>query len=108
MTIQLECINIIIPISKMVECIGFRAVEEHLSHAEHDDHLCRFGAMDPFSIHCIMEEWEKVGLKPQRKRKGVPYWADLCVVDTFDGPTLPCRWLEFDPERHVVHYLGRR
>lgn len=23
-------------------------------------------------------------------------WEDLCVVDVFKGPTLPCNWLGFD------------
>ena len=32
-------------------------------------------------------------------------WKDFCVVESMmDGPTLPCDWIEFDPETMSVLY----
>ena len=108
MAIFLECINVIIPIAKVIECVGLREFNE-ISQMDfsHDNYLYRTGAMSPFDIEQIIQYWKGRGLKPTRKRKGSEYWCDLCVVDTCGGPTLRCDWLEFDPERQTVRYKLR-
>jgi hypothetical protein len=105
MAINLEMINIIIPISKVIVCVGlskFNAMSEF--GLSHDDYLYRIGAMNTFDVEQIIQYWKQKGLKLTGKRKGSEYWRDICVVDTFEGPTLPCDWLEFDPEANKVRY----
>jgi len=105
MAIYLECINIIIPISKVIDIIGLSEFNEvSTMEMSHDNYLYRTGAMSPFDISQIIAHWKKMGLKPTAKRKGVEYWRDLCVVDTVEGPTRPCDWLEFDSETYSVRY----
>ncbi|MBW2185732.1 MAG: hypothetical protein JRG71_04775 [Deltaproteobacteria bacterium] len=105
MAIYLECINIIIPISKVIDIIGLSGFNEiSKMKMSHDNYLYRTGAMSPFDISLVIAEWKKMGLKPTAKRKGVEYWRDLCVVDAAEGPTLPCDWLEFDSKASCVRY----
>lgn len=46
------------------------------------------------------------GFMLTRKYNGIEHWQDVCFVDAFSGPTMPCRWLEFDAERRIVWYVG--
>jgi hypothetical protein len=111
MTIQLECITLIIPIAKINECYpgGFRSligrdVLDHEDSFSHDHDLYREGGMSPMVIEMRISHWKDYGLTPIRRRKGQPYWKDMCVVDRFGGPTLPCDWLEWDPIEATVEY----
>lgn len=108
MSIQLECINVIIPISTIIDHIGLHGFKQHLGEGtSHDDFLYRIGAMNQMDVELIINSWEKQGLKPTGKRNGELYWKDLCVVDSFQGPTMLCDWLEFDAEDQVVRYKGK-
>lgn len=109
MSIQIECINVIIPIPLLWKCPAIGNVQQFLaeqaysgSRCWHDTYLYRDGAMNPMDIESIVSSWGKAGLRLKRRRGGVEEWCDLCVVDTFSGPTLPCRWIEYDPESLTV------
>lgn len=115
MTIPLEHINIIIPIEKLRKCQALGDVGQFLremcqpgSGCWHDDELYREGAMNPMEIEFRIDYWKSVGLRPTKKYVGQLEWHDLCVVDSFSGPTLPCRWLNYDPENRVVCSKGKR
>lgn len=111
MTIQLECISLIIPIAKINQCYpgGFRALigtdpwdcDDSFSH---DRCLYREGAMNSFDIEMRISHWQGFGLVPMTRRRGKRCWNDMCVVDRFAGPTLPCDWLEWNPDEATVRY----
>jgi len=109
--IQLECISLIIPIWKIDQHYpgGFRALlaDKNIEFGNafsHDEHLYREGAMDSMITDLQISDWEKFGLVPMRRRKGKPYWNDLCVATSFDGPTYPCDWLEYDRDEGTVSF----
>ena len=104
MPIQLECLNLVIPIHKLKKkCAKVLGdIDTFLDQAQSqdgiwfDEHLYREGAMNSLDLMLRLEKWKKAGLKLTRKRSGVVEWDDLCVVDSFSGPTLPCRWLKYN------------
>ena len=109
MSIPLECINIVIPIASLNKCPSIRNVSEFLAEKTcpgsgcwSDAHLYREGAMNELDLMLALGRWKEMGLKPKRRRNGLEEWYELCVVDTFSGPTLPCRWLEYNPESLTV------
>jgi hypothetical protein len=110
MAIQLEFLNLIVPIQVIDRHYsgGFKAlIAQHLSmfgvKLWHDEHLFRDGAMNPKDIEDLVEFWKEKGLKPFEERSGKKWWKDMCVVDFFGGSTLPCDWLEHDPTDHSVY-----
>lgn len=111
MTIRLEFLSIVIPVPSLRKCPEIGNVERFLREQTednpacwHDGELYREGVMNDFELHMAIERWKKLGLRPMRKRNGIQEWNDLCVVDAFSGPTLPCRWLSYDPERATVSF----
>lgn len=107
MTIALDCINLIIPIALIDEkhpggWQAFLGENPGLPTNCYDDHLLRLGAMNILDIHLLIDDWKAKGFKPFKKIKGVKHWRDMCVVETFTGPTLPCDWLVFDADRQSV------
>lgn len=113
MSIPLEFLNIVIPIASLKKCPSIRDVSEFLAEQTypgsgcwHDEHLYREGSMNNIDLMLALARWKEMGLKPKRWRKGVEEWHDLCVVDTFSGPTLLCRWLEFDPRSGTASMMA--
>jgi len=73
----------------------------------YDDHLFRDGAMDPADIRELVEHWAGLGFEPTASRDGQTVWNDVCVIEgLFGGPTLPCDWIELDPEEGAARYRG--
>jgi hypothetical protein len=118
MAIQLQFFNVIVPIEKIEQCKGiggFSGILESLKQASnnywYDEHLFREGSMNMNDIKGIIEYWEKQGLVSKVKKDDKEYWNDICVVDFFNGPTLPCDWLEFVPsandKRSFVYLKGK-
>lgn len=66
-----------------------------------DKFLFAEGAMSPLQVHRFILRWRELGLLPHKNRK----WHDICVVDRFKGPTLPCSWLKWDINRHAVTFI---
>lgn len=105
MAIQIMFLSVIIPIDNIERChkIGglrgiIKAKQKHVGRRVLiDDYLYRDGAMGSMEIENIVKFWEGQGLEPIGKtNEGKEYWKDLCVVDQFCGPTLPCDWIEVD------------
>lgn len=107
MSIALDCINLIIPIALIEKrCTGgwqaFLDENPGLTSHCYDEHLLRLGAMNPFDMQLLMDDWIAKGFKPFKTVKGIRHWKDMCIFDTFSGPTLPCDWLVFDADRQSV------
>jgi len=48
---------------------------------------------------------DKTRLKIKIRKNGKEYWGDLCVVDTINGPSLPCDWLVFVTPKNKRPYV---
>lgn len=97
MSVQLEVINVIIP-RKYIDRVysggsNQLIVDDNIPEEFYDDNIIRYGAMNQLDIGLIIDKWKNLGLKGTRKEQGKLVWFDMCVVDTFSGPTLPCRWI---------------
>lgn len=68
----------------------------------HDAHLVATAYPDPEFVDLDVCKWEDLGLVPMEDGQ----WKDLCVVDQFRGPTLPCEWIEFDRAQQCVWLKG--
>jgi hypothetical protein len=114
MALALECISIVIPITKLKKCRDIadvdaflRDVRENAYGVWFDYHIIRFpGGMEQMAVMEELNYWKAQGLMITRKYKSELHWQDVCVVDAFSGPTLPCRWLDHDPEQSFVWYAG--
>jgi hypothetical protein len=100
MSVQLEGFNIIIP-RVLIDSVypgGSEKLldESQISNHFYDDNIVRFGASDTLEVGQIIEEWTGRGLRDIRKRKGKRTWIDLCLIDSEDGLTLPCKWIKIE------------
>jgi len=104
--LQLGGISVVIPLSKIYEVYEGGEVafwrDNHPSEHECDGKLICMSFSNAIDAEEMIDYWKRRGLKPTCRQKGETYWQDLCVVDLFSGPTLPCEWLEYDPENSVV------
>lgn len=102
MPIQIRYISVVIPIENVVRLKGQDWWDNYLKSREdmlgiilwQDKYLFRDGDMDESGADNIVKFWEKQGLTSKKIVDGKEYWNDLCVVDSFTGPTLPCEWLK--------------
>jgi alpha/beta superfamily hydrolase len=102
--------SIIIRIDRLYACSGIGNVNRYLNEqttngigCHHDEHLLVMpGAADPMSCHLQLEHWKQQGLRLTRKVQGTHCWEDFCIIDSVNGPTLPCPWLDWDPENGTV------
>ena len=114
MALSLECISIIVPIEKLKKSREIPDVDEFLRAQRKETFWCWFdrylirysASMNQMDIMLTLENMKSQGFMLTRKYNGVQHWQDVCVVDMFGGPTMPCRWLEFDAERHIVCHKG--
>ena len=72
-----------------------------------DDHLFVEYAMNPMDTQALVQRWESHGLIARVETNGTRAWKDVCVVDYYKGPTLPCDWLEFHPSTKVAWKRGQ-
>lgn len=114
MAIEMEYINLVVPITKIEQHYpgGFDAyLKDHADSVGkviwYDDELCRSGAMEPTGIAWMFAEWTKYGLEPRIEKQGRRMWNDLCVVDILGGPTLDCDWLTWDSNDYSVYMSGK-
>ncbi len=114
MAVELEFINVIVRIDAIREKFpgGWGAFLQDFgwrigSIGWYDDHLYREGAMNPEDTKCLVDQWIDLGLQVYREENGKPVeWIDICVTDTFFGPTLKCDWLQFSDDGHAAYLVG--
>ncbi len=101
MPIALEFINFIIPIKNIDKVYpgGFKQYKIDNAAAIgkniwFDEYLLRDGAMGWDDIELMLEEWKNRGLELVKVVDGQNEWLDVCVMCDFDGPSLPCDWIE--------------
>ena len=120
MAIEIQFFNLIIPIKNFKKCKEFNNLKRILSRYNpdaigkiilYDKYFFRDGAMGMEEIEDEIKFWKKQGLKLTKIKNNKKYWNDLCVVDSIDGPTLPCDWLVFvkpkSKQRPYVYLKGR-
>jgi len=110
MSIKLEFCNVIVPIAKIRGKLGEGAFETELPDVIEtnwrDEHLFREGCMNEYDLADILDEWEQRGFEPLTLVDGKKHWKDVCVVNSWHGPSYPCEWIEYDPERNIVWLKG--
>jgi hypothetical protein len=114
MAIALEFIDFVIPIAT-IRAKYPGGWEQCLSDHDlllggrvwHDSHLFRDGAMNPRDIEALVEEWTDRGFQAIGIENGRRVWKDVCVIESlFQGPTLPCDWLEVDAAKRIAFLKG--
>jgi hypothetical protein len=114
MAVKVQFITIVVPIARIntsTEPGGFaglltREADSLGKRFWHDEQLYATAVMSPTDAQSVMEEWEAKGLVGRTSTDDSRQWKDLCVVDYYQGPTLPCNWLEWDPGSHSVWMKG--
>lgn len=111
MAIKLEVCSVIVPIEKIRAKLGDEVYEQQYSFLTevtwHDDCLYRDGCMDPYTLNDMLDEWEEKGFELLSVFNGQKHWQDVCVVNSGHGPSYPCEWIEYDPEKNTVWLKGQ-
>ncbi len=114
MAIATEFIDFIVPI-KTIEQKYPGGWEQCLAdHADliggrvwYDKYLFRDGAMNPMDIEHLVNDWMDLGFTCFTEKDGQKVWQDVCVFEgLFGGATMPCDWIEFDPDLRVAYLKG--
>lgn len=115
MAVELRCFSVIVPIERIDRSRhphGFEGLRQHVADSLgktcwHDEHLLCEMAVSPGIVEATCRFWENQGLQPMGFADGRHFWKDLCVIDYYQGLTLPCDWIEVDEREHVAwhaHY----
>ena len=111
MSLKLEYMNsIVIRIDRLYGCPSIKNVARFLddqntngADCQRDEHLLVMpGGADPISRNLLLDHCKQQGLRLTRKVQGTQCWEDICNIDSAVGPTLPCPWLDWDPENGTV------
>ena len=114
MAIQLEFLNLVMPISVLNQKYtgGFAGYLEQHSRSFgrvlwHDDALIRLtGAMDPEMIDIWFEAWGKLGFQSTEMIDGKTVWKDFCIVDSSGFSDHDCPWIVVDGAERVAWLRG--
>jgi hypothetical protein len=115
MAIEIEFVNLIIPIEKINQSSIDGGFEAYLKENEDligktiwfDQHLFRTGWMSTRELDDEIAFWEKNGLMPFEIKHGVKCWKDMFVIlSGIDQFTTDCRWIEFDSKQTIVWLKG--
>lgn len=105
MAVELEFINLIIPIEKIEEYYPGGFAKYKIDNHEliggriwYDNFLVRDGAMGAWDIERLVNQWKAYGLKDIIEINGRKHWQDMCVAEMFGGVTLPCKWLKVNDD----------
>ena len=113
MAVQLEFINLIVPIETIKAKYpgGWEAcLEDHRDaiggRIWFDDYLFRDGAMNPMDMQFLIECWNSMGFETKREVDGTIVWQDVCVADSINGNSRPCDWLLHMDTEDAVYLKG--
>jgi hypothetical protein len=114
MAVRIKFLSVVVPIDKINASSipgglqGILASNPQIAGKAfwHDDLLFVEFAMNPMDTQALVQQWESHGLVARVEANGARQWKDVCVVDYYEGPTLPCGWLEFDPNTKVAWKKG--
>lgn len=114
MAVRIKALSVVVPIERINASSIPGGLQGILSsHPQiagkafwHDEYLFVEYAMNPMDTQALVQQWESYGLVARVDANGVRTWKEVCVVDYYQGPTLPCDWLEFDPSTKVAWMKG--
>ena len=114
MAIQMEFIDVVIPITTIKEKYA-GGLEQCLEDYKNligervwcDEHLFRDGAMNGRDAEEIVRHWKSIGFDVHEEVDGKPSkWKDVCVHEMIWGATLDCDWLERDLKTRSLYLKG--
>ncbi|PCC74917.1 hypothetical protein SAMN02745121_08404 [Nannocystis exedens] len=107
MAVRIQFTTLLIRIDRLTAVApdGVAAITARWSPSWRDEHLLAVAFMD-MGARDLAAELEGMGLVLRDTSTGERVWRDIAVVDYYDGPTLPCAWLECDLARHVAWLKG--
>ncbi|WAS97991.1 hypothetical protein [Nannocystis punicea] len=107
MAVRIQFTTLLVRIDRLTAVApdGVAALTARWSPSWHDEHLLAVAFMD-MGARDLAAELEAMGLVLRDTSTGERVWRDIAVVDYYDGPTLPCPWLECDLARHVAWLKG--
>jgi hypothetical protein len=96
MSILCEAISVVVP-REVLERLWPGGVDGYAAAAPSatfcaDEHLTRVGFMHPNDVSRQIDHLAASGLTPADEDE---VFVDLAVIDQFEGPTLPCPWIEW-------------
>lgn len=111
MSIKLEFINVIVPISVINEKYSGGITQCLKDYSDLigmkvwcDTNFFRDGAMSPHDAECLVDNWSKLGFTTCEIKDGEAIkWIDVCVVDELWGPTLDCDWIVMNRETRSAY-----
>lgn len=106
MAVKIEFFSVIVPVETIEKRFagGMARFRSVFGEQASDGRLLRMGAMNQIDLLEIIHVLERGGLKGTCHRDGREHWLDLCVVDRFQGATLPCSWLKVDLKKGEVEF----
>lgn len=100
MAIQLEFINLIVPIQTIEAKYpgGWsKCLDDHRyalwGRVWHDQHLFRDGAMNSMDMEDLVRRWTSIGFIETEGEGDRKSWKDFCVTAQVFGSQHPCSWL---------------
>ncbi|WP_434427333.1 hypothetical protein [Nannocystis pusilla] len=107
MAVRIQFTTLLIRIDRLLAVApdGVAGITARWSPSWRDEHLLAVAFMD-MGARDLAAELEGMGLVLRDTSTGQRVWQDIAVVDYYDGPTLPCAWLECDVARHVAWLAG--
>ena len=115
MAIQLECIDLIIPIATIEAKYagGWEQCLEDYSYeigrkVWYDDYLFRDGSMNRMDMERLVNNWSELGFNTHREEDGKNVeWIDVCVYERLaGGATRHCNWISYDRNLRAAYLTG--
>jgi len=113
MAIQLEFINLIVPMQRICDVYpgGWDGCQR--DHANsigrvvwYDDRLFRTGAMDPEVMDNLIEKWTRLEFDATEVVDGKVVWKDFCVITAYGQSEHLCPWIEVHPAGRAARHRG--
>lgn len=106
MSVQIQFVSLVVPRARIAAVPGLaQRMAAAFPNAWQDEHLWVTASMGPVGDIAAWLEREGLVLREHRP-DGSRVWRDVCVVDYYNGPTLPCAWLQHDPQRKIAWLAG--
>ena len=110
MAIELEYINVIVPVSLIRKRLGDDEFERCYSGGIDtlwcDGYLFREGCMNELDLDDMLKDWKDQGFELTETIDGQKHWKDVCVAYSHHGPSYSCNWLSYDKEKNIVWLKG--
>ena len=114
MAIQLEFLNLIIPVQVIQQKYlgGWDACL--MDHAKgigrvvwYDGYLFRTGAMDSEMVDVWIEKYTRLGFEATELIDGKPVWRDFCILTSYGASQYKCPWIVVDGAERIAWLRGR-